>query len=281
MKLFLSSDITYNKANDELGGNEFIVETVSHESAKTLENASENVENVILKARIPRWLTVIEWLSFLVGMSLIGAIIDALSGQEPVSLAHAYTQAPWFFWLAGVCMIVWLTIFLYSYKKKAEVMKSEETKMANEKVDQAVNSIMEELDIPEDAVAVDILSCSYRMKNGKVRPKDDLFINFEFRLHTENGQLVLADTESKYAIDLDKFKGISAVDEKVYLASWNKDRSIKDEKYREYKLREDSVGLIIVKRYYILEFTHENELFGICFPNYELPAIEALTGLRA
>ena len=280
MKLFLSSNITDNRANDELGGNEFIIETVSSESTENLMKASEKAENIILKAGLPKWLVAIEWLAFLVGISLVGGLMDALSGEESVTLAHAYNKAPLLFWIAAACLVTWLVIFIYGYKKKAEVMRSEEIKNAEENVGTVLDMIKEELDIPENAVKVDILSCSYRIKNGDIKIKDDLFINFEFSLYTEGGRLVLADTESKYAIDLDKFTAITPVDGTVYLASWNKEEPIKSEKYREYRLREDKIGLVVTKRYYIVEFTSDDELYGICIPNYELPVIESLIGRR-
>jgi hypothetical protein len=281
MKLFLSNDITDNRANEEFGGNEFIIETVSSESTENLMKASEKADGIILKAGLPRWLTAIEWLAFVVGISLVGGLLDALSGEEAVTLAHAYNKAPILFWIAAACLAAWLAIFIYGYKKKAEVMKSDEIKSAEQDVGTVLDIIKEELDVPENAVKVDILSCSYRVKNGDIKIKDDLFINFEFSLYIEEGRLILADTESKYAIELDKFTTVTPVDKTVYLASWNKEETIKSEKYREYKLREDAVGLVIAKRYYIVEFTSDDELYGICIPNYELPVIESLIGLRA
>ena len=42
------------------------------------------------------------------------------------------------------------------------------------------------------------------------------------------------------------------------------------EKYIQYKLKTNNYGIISIDVYYILEFEHNGEIYGIYFPNYEL-----------
>ena len=43
----------------------------------------------------------------------------------------------------------------------------------------------------------------------------------------------------------------------------------------------NNMGNVFFKPYYILEIEHNDEIFGIYFPCYELPIFEKLTGLTA
>jgi hypothetical protein len=41
------------------------------------------------------------------------------------------------------------------------------------------------------------------------------------------------------------------------------------------------MGFVFCKEYHVLELEQNGEEWGIWFPPYELPAMEALTGLKA
>lgn len=63
--------------------------------------------------------------------------------------------------------------------------------------------------------------------------------------------------------------------------NWNKDDSFKADTYKRFKIETTKYGKIYVKPYYILELEYMDETWGIYFPNYELPAFECITGLKA
>ena len=50
--------------------------------------------------------------------------------------------------------------------------------------------------------------------------------------------------------------------------------------YKQFKITGDDDDGVSFKPYYILQFRHEGELWGIYFPCYDLEAFERLTGLK-
>ena len=67
----------------------------------------------------------------------------------------------------------------------------------------------------------------------------------------------------------------------IYIPNWNKDTPPNEGLYMNLKLTQDSYERFRVKPYYILEFDHNCELWGLYFPNYELSTFESVTGLKA
>ena len=76
-------------------------------------------------------------------------------------------------------------------------------------------------------------------------------------------------------------KAIKSIKKTIRIMEWNKDEEFNKGLYKQYKLSEDNYGCIICKSYHILEFEHNNDLWGIYIPCYELPVIEDITGLKA
>ena len=65
------------------------------------------------------------------------------------------------------------------------------------------------------------------------------------------------------------------------ILGWNKEIGINEGIYKQYKLTTDKFGLICCKRYHVTEIIHNGEIYVIYIPDYELPQIEQLTGLKA
>lgn len=86
---------------------------------------------------------------------------------------------------------------------------------------------------------------------------------------------------AKYSIPLSSIRAIRTVNKSVSVMGWNKKEAYNKGIYKQYNIIcEDSVSFRF-KPYYIVEFTYNNETWGIYIPCYELPAFEKLTGLQA
>lgn len=284
-KPFISIDITNNKNNEQFNGTELVVKTVSTSSQQMLENAQENTIDLIETAKFPLPLRIIKTICGATSLIIISALIEVLLTEEDaMSFAEAYQNAPWLFWLTGVCAIIWAILFFFSKKKEKETLGTEEADNTKRTLDSIIQSVYCELDVPSDAKTVDILGFTYKIKNGvpvakEVGLNSTAFINVEFKAFIEDANLILADLENKYAFPLSELKSIKTVKKHIAIPDWNKDTAPNKGKYKQYKLTTDRYGCVHMKSYYILEFVHNNEDWGIYFPNYEISVFESLTGL--
>ncbi|MBQ8382941.1 MAG: hypothetical protein IJX47_07050 [Clostridia bacterium] len=287
-KPFLGTDITYDKDNDNFNGDCFIVANASELHSAALNAATSNAAQMIEKTEkpFPLPLRILEWVSLIAGVSVISGILKALSGDDAVTLAQGYQNAPALFWIGGISILLWLGLFLYKKSKIKQLEATGKPDEVNAKLDSVAESIFFELGVPEDAAKVDILSFTYKEKNGEAVPKAGSldttpYHNFEMRVFVESDTLFLTDVESKYAIPLASLTAIRTVNKRISVPLWNKDIGYNEGIYKSYKLTANNMDDVFLKPYHILEFTHEGELWGIWFPCYELPVMEALTGLKA
>ena len=283
MKPFLGIDITENKKNEHLNGNEFIVSIAPLAMANSLESTVEDEIDLLKKAKLPLPIRIVHWICGAVGTLIACGIIRSLG---ETSLAQAYSNAPWLFWLGGICLLVWLVLAVISRKKASVVMKSNESDRVSSKLNVLAESIFTELGVPADVAAVDILSFTYKLKNGEPIAKEQglnttAYNNLEFRVFVNDGTLFLANLENKYAFPLSELLAIRTVKKNIGIPNWNKETPPNKGIYKQYKLGVDQFENIHVKPYHILELEHGGKTWGIYFPNYELSTFEALTGLKA
>lgn len=286
MKPFLGIDLTNNKNNEQMNGEEFIVAKPDLSLTQSLKESSENVENTIEKSKLPLAIRIGHWLCGAVAVFVGIGIIKALIGEDGITLSQAYQNASWLFWLGGICLVVWAFLKLFSLKKEKNVLETEESSRIFDNLDKSCEDILLNLNVPQDSREIDILYFYYKVKNDDIKVYEKAmqiapYINPVFNIFTDSQNLYLANLEVKYAIPLSKIKAIKSIKKTIRIMEWNKDDEYDEGIYKQYKLSEDNYGCIICKSCHILEFEHDNDLWGIYIPCYELPIIEELTGLKA
>lgn len=286
MKPFLGIDLTTNQKNEQVNGEEFVVAKPNLSLTRSLESTSENVDETIEKSKLPLPIRIGHWICGAVGVLIAIGIIKALGGEDGVTLSEAYQNASWLFWLGGACLVVWALLKLVSMRKEKNVLETEESSQAFNNLDKTCEAILADLKVPQDSREIDILFFFYKVKNDSIKVCEKglqiaPYINPIFHIFTDSENLYLANLEGKYAIPLSQIEAIKSIKKTIRITEWNKDEAFNKGIYKQYKLSEDNYGCIICKGYHILEFEHENELWGIYFPCYELPLIEELTGLKA
>ena len=286
MKPFLGIDLTTNQKNEQINGEEFVVAKPNLSLTRSLEFTSENVDETIEKSKLPLPIRIGHWICGAVGALVAIGIIKALGGEDGVTLSEAYQNASWLFWLGGACLVVWVLLKLISMRKEKNVLETEESSQVFNNLDKTCEAILADLKVPQDSREIDILSFFYKVKNDNIKVCEKglqiaPYINPVFYIFTDSENLYLANLEEKYAVPLSQIKAIKSIKKTIRIMEWNKDEEFNKGIYKQYKLIEDNYGCIICKGYHILEFEHENELWGIYIPCYELPVIEELTGLKA
>lgn len=281
MKPFLGIDITKDKNNAELNGQEFVTKKVSAIHADMRDQAVEDIEKQEDSAKLPKVFRTLNMCCMFVGLVSLSGIIRALGGEKNITIAQAYQNAPAIFWICGICLAAWGILTVWGRKKQNSVAESSETKQAASRADYFINTSYTELGVPEHAENFDVLLFRYAEKKGQIVPRSlgpVTFIACDSKIFTENGNLCLADADQRYEFPMSGLRRIVTVKKDAAVPAWNKEIPTNKAPYKQYKLRIDSYGFIHFKPYYILELEHNGETWGIYFPSYELPTIEKLTG---
>ncbi len=285
MKPFIGIDITEKKNNEEINGKEFVVQTTSPVLLEAYNKASEEIDGFCKKVIMPLPVRIVYGALGFVAMVVTAGIGKAIVKNDDISFIDAYRNAPVMFWIGIAAWILFWVISVFYNRKGKAMAKSDEFNHAQAKTLSLVNSIYTELGVPAQAPFVDILSFQYKIKDGKLKPKNKEgktvpFINIAFKIHNDGQKLYLTETENKYAFELSALKGIKVIKEKGFIQNWNKETPFDDPAYEQYKITNNDHG-IYFKKYCILELEHNGESWEIYFPDYDLPVVEQATGLKA
>ncbi len=286
MKPFLGIDLTNNKKNEQFNDEAYLVMTPSGALAQSFEHQTENAQQQIEKSKLPLGIRIGHWICGTVGALVVIGILKAMTGEDSVSLAQAYENADWLFWIGGACLVIWGILKLISMRREKEVLESDESERIFDNFDKTCEAIFTELAVPQDARDVDVLSFYYKLKGDEIKLCEKglqiaPYNNPVFRIFSDAEHLYLANLEGKHAIPFSALKAIRSSKKTIRILTWNKDEMYDKGIYKQYKLDHDNFGCIICKGYHILEFEYQGEVWGIYFPNYELPVFEELTGLKA
>lgn len=284
MKPLFAIDLTNNKKNDIVNGEEFIVQRSSTELLESHEKTVEQLEETEKRAKLPLALKIIKYICIYFPLSVLVSTVRAIS--DDITFSQAYRNAPYLYWIAFFCVVVFLFLKIYEKRNEKNVINSDEAAHDAKKLSEYTDIIYEELSVPEDARDLDILFFHYKVKNGEIKPCEKgmmptPYVNFAVKAFTDNDNLYLASLDIKYAFPLSSLSRIRTVNKRISCFGWNKDIGIKEGIYKQYKLSYDNLGLVSCRRYHIIEINRSGELYCIYIPDYELPQIEELTQLKA
>jgi hypothetical protein len=285
MKPFLGINLTTDKKNKRVNGDEFVVARPSLASAQSLGRSAQGAKETMEKSQLPVWLRIAQVICGVVGVICAYAIIKALIGRN-VTLQDGYSNAPWAFWLCGGGILMWFLLWFIGKRREKDVLGSDEGARSIQNLKVNTQAVYAELSVPGDAESVDVMMFYYKEKKVGIKPCEKgvqlwTYFNPSFRIFTDENMLYLANTEGKYGIPLSDIKSIRTVKKNARLQHWNKDERFNSEKYKPYKLMPDNYGCINCRCYHIIELDHNGEQWGIYIPSYELPVFEKMTGLKA
>ena len=284
MKPLFAIDLTNNKKNDIVNGEEFIVQRSSTELLESHEKTVEQLEETEKRAKLPLALKIIKSISICFALIVFLSTVRAIS--DDITFSQAYRNAPYLYWIAFFCVVVFVFLKIYEKRNEKNVINSDEAAHDAKKLSEYTDVLFEELSVPQDANFVDVLFFHYKVKNGEIKPCEKgmmptPYVNFAVKAFTDNDILYLASLDIKYAFPLSSLSRIRTVNKRISCFGWNKDIGIKEGIYKQYKLSYDNLGLVNCRRYHIIEINRSGELYCIYIPDYELPQIEELTQLKA
>lgn len=284
MKPFLGIDITENKDNDVLNGNDFISQKVSASNVEAFEKAVDNNLKLINKAKLPLLLRLIKGICCFAGLISVSCIVNIWDGETSLSLI--YERIPWIFWICGGCLAAWGILELTARKKAKQIIQSDEGDYSRTGLDNVIKNIYTELGVPSSAPETDILTFTYKVKNNEIYAKALALVytpynNLIYRIFSDEENIYLANCEAKYTFPRSEIKAIKTVNKRITIPDWNKEEGPRKGRFKKFKLTVDDENCVNLKPYHILEIEHNNEVYGIYFPCYELEVFEKATGLTA
>ena len=282
MKPFYGIDRTENRKNTFREGDCFIAASTSRAVSSAMERAAEGAAVQLRKSKLPFPLggirTVCGWAAALLLFSIIRALRN-------VTLLEGYENAPFLFWLTGICGAVWLVLTIIGAVIRKNVQATEDFTVAVKRMEDQVDAAFRELGVPADAKDVDVIAISHRWKNGKLKPVAYGLETSErttepFKVFLREDRLCFATPEHRYEFDRAELQVLRSVKKHIYSKGWNKEEDYDEGFYKPYKLTVDNYGRIHMRSYGLLELEHEGIRWAIWLPPYELNYISALTGLK-
>lgn len=281
MKPFYGIDRTTLKKNTFHEGDCFIAATVSDMTRQSyeraLQSAAKELEATKLNPLLRGLKTVCSWITLIVFLSTIRALRN-------VTIAEAFENAPFIFWLMGGCGMVWLVLTILTNRKAKNVMAAEDFSQSTRRLEGEIDRVFRELQVPEDAKEVDVVQLTYRWKNGTVKisttgSETTPYTNVSLRVFRREDVLCLADLENRYELPISAMRRLKLVKKPLVIQGWNKEEKLNDPFYKPYKLTMDNYERVHTKSYGLLELSHDGVDWALWLPPYELNYISALTGL--
>lgn len=279
MKPFFCIDVTADKHNEAINGIEFITRTASEQKVQEYEAKQEGLDQTMKKSKLPLWMRVVSYLCGLYFMMVVAATIRA--GFE-----KAMQNAPWMLMSAAVCGVVWGILLLAAKIKASKVLKQEGADQQSRDIDKDFGQLQQELEVPKDALDVDVMVFKYKLKKGEICPRafglqTTPYINASVKMYATQDELYIVDLDSVYTLEKYELRRITTVNKRISVSGWNKEEDPRQGSFKPYKITLNNVGDIFFKPYYILEIERDFVRYGIYFPCYELEVMERLTGLKA
>ena len=281
MKPFYGIDRTTLKKNTFHEGDCFIAATVSDMTRQSyeraLQSAAKELEATKLNPILRGLKTVCSWITLFGFLSTIRALRN-------VTIAEAFENAPFIFWLMGGCGVVWLVLTILTNRKAKNVMAGEDFNMSTRRLEGEIDRVFRELQVPEDAKQVDVVQLTFRWKNGTVKisttgSETTPYTNVSLRVFRREDVLCLADLENRYELPISAMRRLKMVKKPLVIQGWNKEEKLNDPFYKPYKLTMDNYERVRTRSYGLLELNHDGVDWALWLPPYELNYISALTGL--
>lgn len=262
------------------GEGEFAVRRIDGELDRKHESLTDEIGKLQKHSTLPAWLMIIMYVLLAYGAICTMVFVTAPIGEDAVSYATAYANAPWVIWTGVPTLLAGAALFLVQYMKGKRVKASSEYRYAVEKAEKITAESREALYIPHDAADCDVFISPYKVKkNGKHRSAiwGANYNNGSFWAFREGDALCIADTTIVFKIPFDRIERIVRVNKRISFQGWNKDVNYRTPQYKPYKIRQNNNGAFFVKPYLSIRIRGSEE-WELILPPYETETIERITG---
>ncbi len=284
MKPIFCTDITVNKNNTEINGKEFISRSIPEEKREVMDERASKLQNKLVSAQTPGWMVTVRsiagFAALIMAMNLFSVAMEngfsAIFGENHITGTIICLGA----------IAVWFYLSREAKNRKKQAEADPEIKRISAELEVDIAMMMHEMGVPDDAKSMDILVFNYKVKDGEVIPVapmmiPNVFMNFECKIFDGGDSVCLADGDSVYSFKRSEIKGISKVDTKITVYSWNKEEAISDPKFAPYSISTNKMGMVTCPYYYLVEIERGGEVHGLYIPCYEAETIRNIFGIDA
>ena len=254
----------------------FEIRSLNEESQSKLDDSKDALATSIKKA-MPTWISILASVFIFIGACLLKGILDS-----DATIAEAYKQAPYLFYICGVCLLIGLGLFAYIAIRKHKLKQDPNFNSQLEVINQLTDEATLELKVPDTAVFVDILCLKVKENDYGVEKEiwSNSYLNVPFHVFEENGKICFADCYSVFAIPRECFKSMAMKKIRKSIPHWNKEEGVKSEKYKPYKLRKDNQGGYIIRCLYKVLLEIDGEQFEIFIPDYDIELFRTIVPIE-
>lgn len=273
MKNVFGMKVTKGEQSSSFDGAIFITKRLDEEKQETMDQVSEETENQLAKLGLSFPAKLTKYICFGIGMIILAALLRA-----DVSFAEAFRNVPWLFYLGGIAFVIAGFLQIMEWKIRKKHMNSEEFSEHLEKAEQTVGEAKRVLGIPENAFDVDILSFLYKeKKNGKiVSALPSNYVALDMYVYADEESLYIADCSAVFSFPRKALGEFELRKKRISINEWNKEDGYNSKQYREYKLTEDNMGNIWMKKCYALTVSAEEEAYELLIPPYDVQTVADL-----
>ena len=204
--------------------------------------------------------------------TFIGCGLGVLLGSIAFEIFESKEVFPAFLGIAaGMLFVAGIVYTIIKRKKdKANEDKPDEGMEELNKAYEAFNAqVKRELNIPEDAPQVDILTHMYS-PNGKT--KKTVYSGDTANVFIEDGKLCFWYGEAVVGFSMSEIEALVKVNDPITFDSWMPDDPHDSLKYAQYGIEKKEVDYeeqYTMTGYYSLRLTHEGEPFELLFPLFD------------
>lgn len=283
MKVLFGTDITKDKKNTAVDGDEFILrslpDAVTEKRNKAFEKEIDRAGSTAMRFRI---IQVIGSILLFFGLLGIVEVFEDEAGMSLSLMREAILQnILWFSILFVAFLLGVLILVICEAKRKKKMTEYEKDDAIEDK--KYIQQALTVLGVPKSAKNVDIICPNYVIRNGEpvLKPlKVFGFLNAELKLFSDESAVYIANAENLYFIGFTDIERISKHNGKLNLMFWNKNIGYNEEKYQKYNIKKCGELNYAINEYYSLDINREGETYKMYFPPYELDVIERLTGMK-
>ncbi len=283
MKYVFGIDITEDRNNNEIEGQVFHSNSTLPILKENYDRCASVTEKIEKEASLPIGLKIIKELSLAIVCFLLFGIIGSL---KKVNLKQAYANAPVLFYVVALFSVIGLILYLVEkYRKKNQ--NRDEVNYKDNYIKNIYKSAKEILNIPEEAIVVEVLMFYYIIKKGKMKVIEKIsnvgagfiyYQNFQVYAYIKNESLHMADLYNEWCIPLSCILGIRTINKKIYVPCWKKEIPYNKDKYKKYKMIQNYYGNIFFKPYYAFRIAWQGEEYELFIPPYERGVLTSLVG---
>ena len=254
----------------------FIEKEIRSDGQEAIDEINSQHAQHEKKMSLPLPLSIVRLLAGCVALIMVVSILKA-----DVTLAEAFSNAPWAFYSAAISGVIFGILQIYEVIKKKKHTSSDEFKEFVNNSEEAVRIAKEQLGIPQNAPSIDVFVYVYKYKNNKDFPVSGMakYQTVECYLFQNKDKLFLADLSMVLGFEKSNFYKIEKISKRVTSQGWNKEHAINSEKYKKYKLTLNQYGTVFFKYHYSLQLAHDGNIFEILIPPYEIETISKLLNL--